>query len=128
MQQKMKEESKPLFVLSKCRNRIVAIRDTLDVLNGKWKVPIIAALSFGHRSFSELELVIDGITSKMLSKELKDLELNELVKRVEFDTKPITVEYELTDYGKTLQNVIEELAQWGLQHRKRMFAVPNKES
>ncbi|QMU26720.1 winged helix-turn-helix transcriptional regulator [Adhaeribacter radiodurans] len=124
----MKEELKPLFVLSKCRNRIVAIRDTLDVLNGKWKVPIIAALSFGNRSFSELELVIDGITSKMLSKELKDLEVNELVKRVEFDTKPITVEYELTEYGKTLQNVIEELAQWGIQHRKRMFAVSEKES
>ncbi len=124
----MEADKKPLFELAKCRNRIVAIRDTLDVLSGKWKVPIIAALSFGNRSFSELELVLVGITSKMLSKELKDLEVNELVKRIEFDTKPVTVAYELTPYGKSLQNVIEELAQWGVQHRKKMFAFSDKEN
>ncbi len=56
-----------------------------------------------------------------LSKELKDLEINELVKRTVYDTKPVTVEYEITAYGKTLQKVVGEIAEWGVKHRKRVI-------
>ncbi|MBN8788625.1 MAG: helix-turn-helix transcriptional regulator [Terrimonas sp.] len=110
----------------KCTSHLRAIHDTLDMLNGKWKIAIIGSLSFGKKRFMELQREVTGIGSKMLSKELRDLEINELVKRTVYDTKPVTVEYELTDYGKTLQSIINEMAKWGTQHRKRIMNVIEK--
>jgi DNA-binding HxlR family transcriptional regulator len=104
-----------------CTKAIIPVRDALDILSGKWKLPIIIALSFGNRRFSQLAKQIPGITDKMLSKELRDLEMNELVKRTVYDTLPVIVEYSMTPYGKTLENLIEELQAWGLQHRKRIL-------
>lgn len=106
---------------TECGNRIVAVRDALDILNGKWKLPIIISLMFGNKRFKEMEREISGITAKMLSKELKDLEMNQLVKRTVYDTMPVSVEYELTEYGQTLKQVIGELYDWGSQHRKRIL-------
>ena len=104
-----------------CNKAIIPVRDALDILSGKWKLPIIIALSFGNRRFSQLAKQIPGITDKMLSKELRDLEMNELVKRTVYDTVPVIVEYAMTPYGKTLEKLIEELQSWGLQHRKRIL-------
>src|SRR4029077_11214516 len=104
-----------------CTRAIIPVRDALDILSGKWKLPIIIALSFGNRRFSQLAKQIPRITDKMLSKELRDLEMNELVKRTVYDTLPVIVEYAMTPYGKTLENLIEELQAWGLQHRKRIL-------
>src|SRR6266480_2130311 len=98
-----------------CMKAIIPVRDALDILSGKWKLPIIIALSFGNRRFSQLAKQIPGITDKMLSKELRDLEMNELVKRTVYDTLPVIVEYSMTPYGKTLENLIGELQAWGLQ-------------
>jgi len=64
---------------------------------------------------------IPGITPKMLSKELKDLEINELVERKVYDTSPVMVEYELSNYGRTLKPLINELHNWGAKHRKRIL-------
>ena len=61
---------------------------------------------------------IPKITDRMLSKELRELEMNKLVKRTVYDTIPVTVEYSLTDYGNSLDSVINELRKWGIQHRK----------
>ena len=105
-----------------CRGVLKAIHDTLDILNGKWKIAIISVLSFGKKRFMELQREVDGIGAKMLSKELQELEINELIKRTVYDTKPVTVEYEITEYGKTLQPVIREMALWGVQHRKKIIA------
>jgi len=104
-----------------CMEQLRAIHDTLDLLNGKWKIAIIGSLGFGKRRFMELQREVEGIGSKMLSKELRDLELNELVKRTVHDTKPVTVEYELTPYGATLDSIISEMAKWGLKHRQRIM-------
>lgn len=62
-----------------------------------------------------------GISNKMLSKELKELEINKLVKRTVLDTQPITVQYELTTHGKTLQTIINNLTAWEIQHRKEII-------
>src|SRR3954466_12644544 len=102
-----------------CATHQRAISDSMDVLQGKWKITIIGALRFGKRRFKELQREIEGITAKMLSKELRDLEMNELVSRTVYDTRPVTVEYELTAYGESLEKVILELATWGMNHRKR---------
>jgi len=100
----------------------MAIRDTMELLSGKWKIQIIGALmQKGTLRFMDLLREVDGIAAKMLSKELQELEINELVKRTVCNTKPITVEYEITTYGKTLEKIIGEIARWGEQHRRRLF-------
>ena len=101
---------------------MMAIRDTMELLSGKWKIQIIGALmQKGTLRFMDLLREVDGIAAKMLSKELQELEINELVTRTVCHTKPITVEYKITSYGKTLEKIIGEIAQWGDQHRKRLF-------
>jgi DNA-binding HxlR family transcriptional regulator len=105
-----------------CPKVLLAIRDTMDVLNGKWKIAIIGSLTFGEKRFMELQRDVEGITAKMLSKELKDLEINKLVKRTVFDTKPVTVEYRLTEHGRSLEKLIEELVRWGMLHRETIFS------
>lgn len=116
----MKEE-KENFDNDACTAHHLAIRDTMDLLSGKWKIRIIGALSFGARRFMELKGTIDGIAAKMLSKELQDLELNGLVSRKVLNTKPVTVEYDLTEYGHSLKPIIEVIAAWGMEHRAKVI-------
>lgn len=97
-----------------------AIRDTMDILSGKWKLRIVGSLSLGKKRFMELITHIDGIAAKMLSKELQDLEINGLVNRTVTKTKTITVEYELTAYGHSLKPIVDQMVIWGMQHRKRL--------
>lgn len=106
---------------SECNRIMLPIRDALDVLSGKWKLPIIAALLFGTRRFKQLSREINGITDKMLSKELKDLELNQLISRTVYDSYPPVVEYSLTDHGRTLIHVLNELQKWGSEHRQKIM-------
>ncbi len=104
-----------------CMGIIIPVRDALDIMNGKWKLPILISLSFGNKRFRQISQEIPNITDRMLSKELKELEVNELVKRTVYDSSPVVVEYSMTDYGKSLDKVIEELAKWGLRHRARIM-------
>ena len=106
---------------TECVKMLLPVKDALDILSGKWKLPIIISLSFGKKRFKQMLREIPGITPKMLSKELKELEINELADRKVYDTVPVSVEYELTSYGKTLKPLIGELHQWGAKHRKRIL-------
>ena len=106
---------------TECAQFILPVRDTLDLLSGKWKLPIIGALITGKKRFKEMERQIPKITARMLSKELKELEINQLVKRTVYDTIPVTVEYELTPYGNSLQDVMIALRDWGIKHRNRII-------
>jgi|SRR6478609_7087105 len=103
---------------AECKKHLLALRDSMEILSGKWKIPIILALWYGNFRFKELLRQIEGITPRMLSKELKELETNKLVTRTVYDTIPVSVEYALTPYSKSLQSVIMELGKWGEQHRK----------
>lgn len=105
-----------------CTKRLLPIKDALDILSGKWKLQIILSLTFGKKRFKQMQREIPGLTPKMLSKELKDLEINELVARNVYDTLPVTVEYELTPYGRTLRPLMDELHKWGKKHRKKIIA------
>lgn len=97
----------------------------MELLSGKWKIQIISTLIDKDKlRFMDLLREVDGIAAKMLSKELQDLEINELVKRTICNTKPITVEYEITEYGRTLRPIIIEIAKWGIEHRKKLFEKP----
>jgi len=106
---------------TECSQFTIPIRDTLDILSGKWKLPIIGALVTGKKRFKEMERGIPKITARMLSKELKELEMNQLVKRTVYDTTPVSVEYELTAYGNSLQDVLIALRDWGIKHRSRIL-------
>lgn len=100
------------------RSFVLAVNDTLNVLHGKWKLPIIAALLFGKKRFKQLGREVPRITSRMLSKELQDLEANGMVTRTVYPTVPITVEYELTVSGRAFKQVLDVMLDWGLQHRQ----------
>ncbi|HUM47921.1 MAG TPA: helix-turn-helix domain-containing protein, partial [Chitinophagales bacterium] len=100
---------------------IIPVRDALEILSGKWKLPIIISLSFGTKRFRQMAKEINGITDKMLSKELKELEVNQLVKRTVYDSFPPAVEYSITPHGKSLEKVVNELRNWGMEHRKKII-------
>lgn len=109
-----------------CKNRILAINDTMQILSGKWKFHILGTLMIGGKMrFMDLMREVDGIGAKMLSKELQDMEINQLITRTVLDTKPITVEYEITSYGRTLEPIIDEIAKWGTAYREAMFKTNN---
>jgi Predicted transcriptional regulators len=104
-----------------CSNRLGEISDALYVIGGKWKLRIIVALFDGPQRFNELQRMITGISAKVLSNELKDLELNGFIKRTVYtDTIPVMVEYELTEYANTLNDVLGALQEWGANHRKKI--------
>lgn len=104
-----------------CGEYLLAIQDSIEIFQGKWKAPIIVSLLFGNKRFNELQKDVKGITPRMLSKELRDLEMNQLVSRTVYDTIPVTVEYSLTEYGKTLRKVITALREWGIEHRRKII-------
>lgn len=103
-----------------CMYKVRAIADTMYVLGGKWKMHILVALYFGDKRYSDLLEVVEGISGKMLSRELKEMETNLLIRRIVLDTRPISVRYELTDYCENLVPIIGNLADWGLAHRKEI--------
>lgn len=106
-----------------CKVRIQAIKDAMDLLTGKWKIHIVGTLLEGRKlGFMDLLREVEGIGTKMLSKELQDLEMNQFVTRTVMDTKPITVEYALTEYGETLRPIIDEIANWGIEYRRSIVS------
>ncbi|MET0635327.1 MAG: helix-turn-helix domain-containing protein [Chitinophagaceae bacterium] len=106
------------------KRKMMAVHDAMDVLNGKWKIYIISSIChYNKRRFSDILNDVVGISNKMLSKELKELEINKLVTRTVLDTHPITVQYELTKHGRTLQTIIKNLTDWGLEHRKEIIGT-----
>lgn len=110
-------------IKDKRKKDVMAVHDAMDVLSGKWKISIITSICYyNKRRFTNILNDIPGISNKMLSKELKDLEINLLIKRTVLDTQPITVEYQLTEYGLTLQNIVKSLSDWGKEHRKVIIA------
>lgn len=107
---------------NECDAHVRAVNDAMYVLSGKWKISILASLCFNEtRRFTDLLHDVNGISNKMLSKELKELEINKLAQRMVLDTHPVTVIYKLTDHGKKLTSVIRNLSDWGVEHRKQII-------
>jgi len=96
------------------------VRDALDVISGKWKLMILISISAGNNRFREIERSIPRINSKVLAKELKDLEEHKLIQRMVNSDYPVTVEYTLLPYAESLGEVIKALSDWGVNHRKHI--------
>ena len=92
------------------------VRHAFNALGGKWAFSIVYALLDGTKRFKELERSIDGINTRMLVKELKSMEENNIVKRTAYPTVPPTVEYALTEKGKKIKPILHELRKWGMEH------------
>lgn len=103
-----------------CTGKLNAVGDAMYVIGGKWTLRIIIALNEGHRRFNELQRVLDGISARVLSAELKELELNGFVKRTVHTGIPVVIEYYPTDYTKTLRDVLDSLSSWGEMHREKL--------
>jgi len=101
-----------------CTARLNSVGDALYAVGGKWKLRIIIALSQGNKRFNDLQRTIEGISAKVLSNELKELELNGFVVRNVYAETPVVIEYELTEYSDTLQEVLSALHKWGSMHRE----------
>ncbi|HEY8782900.1 MAG TPA: helix-turn-helix domain-containing protein [Mucilaginibacter sp.] len=99
-------------------NRITYVQNTLAAISGKWKVPILMSMYAGKSRFRDIQRNIPKITTRVLSKELKDLEASKLIIRIVRDSHPIAIEYKLTTYSFTLTPVVDEMIKWGKQHSK----------
>jgi DNA-binding HxlR family transcriptional regulator len=111
-----------------CAYSLKNVLDALYVLNGKWKLALILSLVQSSKRFNEIQHEITGISSKILAKELKDLELNDFITRNVYPTTPVSIIYEATPYSKTLKNVMAELSAWGEQHREKVKQSMRKQS
>lgn len=107
---------------------LLAMQDTMAILGGKWKLRLIGTLTLkGKFRFKDLQREVAGIGAKMLSKELQELESNQILTRTVLKTKPISVEYEITPYGRSLEPIILDIIQWGLDHRDKIMKAPAAE-
>ncbi len=116
--EKLRCESRPGI------DKQLALKDALELLSGKWKVCILTNLYHsGTLRFKDLMETSKGITPKVLSKELQQLEENLLITRTVNNTKPVTVSYALTPYAMETQPVIKALIEFGLKHRAEVKKI-----
>jgi DNA-binding HxlR family transcriptional regulator len=104
-----------------CQFKLKATRDGLEVIQGKWRIPIIISLEYGKKRFGEIQKDIVDISPKMLSQELKALEINKIIIRTVYDSSPVTVEYSLTPLGRSMKPLLQEVLNWGLHFRKELI-------
>ncbi len=108
---------------AQCDQTMRALRHALPVLSGKWKLQIIVALLTGTRHFRGLERSVAGISTKVLAKELKELEAQRLISRTVHPGPPVVVDYQALPYAQSLNPVIEVLKAWGTQHQLHLAAL-----
>lgn len=104
-----------------CMSSLLPVRDTLEIIGGKWKLLVLISIAEGNKHFREIERSIPKLSTKVLSKELKELEGNKLITRTIINGFPVRTEYRVTKHAITLQKVIKALHDWGLTHRKEIL-------
>ena len=99
------------------------VKLTTDVIGGKWKPLILFYLESGTKRFGELRKLIPGMTQKMLTQHLRDLERDGVIRRKVYAVVPPRVEYSLTRHGESLKPILKLMSAWGTKHRKR-YGIP----
>lgn len=95
---------------------------TIKIIGGKWKILILFSLNEGTKRFNELRREMPGITQRMLTNQLRELEKDKIISRRIYAEVPPKVEYALTDIGKTLNPVLDALSKWGKCYVRKMVA------
>jgi DNA-binding HxlR family transcriptional regulator len=121
------DQKEKVFILNN-KEYHCAMDITMDFIGGKWKTVVLWYLRKDKKRFSELSKLIPNITEKMLSLQLKTLENDGIVKRKIYPEVPPKVEYYLTDFGKTLIPMLEEIAKWGRGLAETKGKMVDKES
>ncbi len=103
-----------------CPFKLKASRDALEIIQGKWRIPIVISLTYGVKRFGEIQRDIGDVSPKMLSQELKALEEYKIISRTVYDSMPVTVEYALTPLGFSMQKLLDELLNWGSHFRNEI--------
>ncbi|MED0658486.1 winged helix-turn-helix transcriptional regulator [Bacillus smithii] len=99
----------------------IPVEATLEVIGGKWKCVILCHLTRGKKRTSELKRLMPGITQKMLTQQLRELEEDGIINRIVYHQIPPKVEYELSEYGWTLQHILDSLCAWGEKHITKVY-------
>ena len=103
-----------------CIRTFSGLDDALYVIGGKWRLKIVTALFDRASRFNEIQRAVTGISAKVLTDELRHLELNGFIKRNATDDSAV-IQYELTDYSQTLRSVVHALHEWGKAHKKKIM-------
>jgi DNA-binding HxlR family transcriptional regulator len=103
------------------------VKLTADVIGGKWKPLILFYLEDGTKRFGELRKRIPGLTKKMLTQHLRELERDQVVHRKVYAVVPPKVEYSLTRHGESLKPILKLMSVWGTKHRAR-YGIPKAQS
>ena len=117
-----KNENQPVNkeFTDECTKILTAVSDALYVIGGKWKLMIIIAMARGNNRFSELQRQVNGISARVLSSELKELEMNGFIVKKVSVGYPVMIEYQLLPYSQTLEEVVGAMTKWGIQHREKI--------
>jgi len=99
----------------------ISVEATLEVIGGKWKCVILCHLTHGTKRTSELKRLMPDITQKMLTQQLRELEEDGVINRIVYNQVPPKVEYELSDYGWSLQSILDSLCAWGEKHITKVY-------
>jgi DNA-binding HxlR family transcriptional regulator len=99
----------------------VSVEATLEVIGGKWKCVILCHLMRGKKRTSELKRLMPNITQKMLTQQLRELEEDGVINRIVYNQVPPKVEYELSEYGLSLQSILDSLCAWGEKHITKVY-------
>lgn len=104
----------------------IAVEATLEVIGGKWKCVILCHLTHGKKRTSELKRLMPNITQKMLTQQLRELEEDGVINRIVYHEIPPKVEYELSEYGRSLEQILNALCAWGESHLTQVYGDKNK--
>ncbi|MFK3906056.1 MULTISPECIES: winged helix-turn-helix transcriptional regulator [Bacillus] len=102
----------------------ISVEATLEVIGGKWKCVILCHLTHGKKRTSELKRLMPNITQKMLTQQLRELESDGVINRIVYEQVPPKVEYELSEYGQSLERILNALCDWGAVHIERVYGEP----
>ncbi|KXZ13665.1 HxlR family transcriptional regulator [Bacillus nakamurai] len=103
----------------------ISVEAALEVIGGKWKCVILCHLMRGKKRTSELKRLMPDITQKMLTQQLRELEADGVINRIVYNQVPPKVEYELSEYGHSLERILNALCDWGAMHISKRYGEPS---
>jgi DNA-binding HxlR family transcriptional regulator len=117
-----KENSDPLL------DKDCPIRQVINIVGDKWTLPILYVLKQGTKRYSEIQREIPGISKKMLTQTLRQLEADNILKRTVYPVVPPKTEYKLTAFGTKLIQPLQVLADWAEEHKKELRLICDRRS